>query len=209
MKLWSARGCILMSQHMSSTRGAQRNVYSITASLPRLQSPRTFFNGTLCTSTTWLAICQNNLGTWTAGLCQHTLVKQWWASWPLLGTPASMALLHIWCLQRLPGDIDWDCTWGWHMVTLTWWILKRNCESCKRAASVLQKGCLWSCKRAITLTLPHCALEKGSSCLRKWHHMLATCFWKSCSFSSDSYILNQQDPVEKTIRALLVFSTRL
>ena len=49
------------------------------------------------------------------------------------------------------------------MVTLTWWILKRNCESCKRAASVLQKGCLWSCKRAITLTLPHCALEKGSS----------------------------------------------
>ena len=56
------------------------------------------------------------------------------------------------------------------MVTLTWWILKRNCESCKRAASVLQKGCLWSCKRAITLTLPHCALEEGSSCLRKWHH---------------------------------------
>ena len=63
MKPWSARGCILMSQHMNNTRGARRIVYSITASLPRLQSLRTFFNGTLCTSTTWLAICQNNLGT--------------------------------------------------------------------------------------------------------------------------------------------------
>ena len=61
------------------------------------------------------------------------------------------------------------------MVTLTWWILKRDCESCKRAASVLQKGCLWSCKRAITLTLPHCALKKeaavsgsGTTC---WPHV--------------------------------------
>ena len=86
---------------------------------------------------------------------------------------ACLTLLHIWCLQRLLGDIDWDCIWGWHMVTLTWWILKKNCGSSKRAASVLQKGCLWSCKRATSLTLLHCALGKGSSCLSNntcWPH---------------------------------------
>ena len=52
------------------------------------------------------------------------------------------------------------------MVTLTWWILKKNCESCKRAAFVLQKGCLWSCKRATSLTLLYylyCALEKEAA----------------------------------------------
>ena len=82
----------------------------------------------------------------------------------LNGTPPHLVL------QRLPGDIDWDCIWAWHMVTLTWWIPKKTCESCKRAVS-----------------------------------LLATCLRKTCSFSSESYILNQQDPVEKTIRALLVF----
>ena len=44
-------------------RSTEKCLLNITASRPRLQSLRTFFNGTLCTSTTWLAICQNNLGT--------------------------------------------------------------------------------------------------------------------------------------------------
>ena len=93
------------------------------------------------------------------------------------------------------------------MVTLTWWILKKNCESrsCKRAASVLPKGCQWSCKRASRLTLLHCALEKAGSCTMKVAPHAGHMFCKICQFSSNSYILNQQDPVEKTNKGSVGF----
>ena len=106
---WSPKDCTPLKQLTISTSRALKNACCTVPDRQRLPLGNISFNGTQCTSSLGLPYAWA-IQVFELQVCVYILCgNNGWLHGFSWGTVALMALLPIWCLQRLLGGFDWGC----------------------------------------------------------------------------------------------------